>query len=142
MVILVNIAKKSWKFMVKSGLVFFVWTVIFIGAISLFSLVQKGTIYYGNRCSAILDYKAIDYLNQEEIIAFDYELSCNTLYLDLSVKENMNEEQIISLLVRISTYYSSINLTNDTQVTAKNNQYLILASLIDDGSVSLSISEL
>ena len=52
---------------------------------------------YGDGMSIILsdfltdnDYEqAIDYLKQEEIIAFDYELNCNTLYLDLSVKENL-----------------------------------------------------
>lgn len=133
---------KAWQTLVKAGLTLFIWTIMFIGAISLFSLTQKGTIYYGNRCTSTLNKKAIDYLNQEEIIAYDYELNCNTLYLDLNVKDNLNKEKIIALLVRISNYYQSINYIVDTQVTIKNNNYLILASLIEDGTVSLSVSEL
>lgn len=133
---------KIWKILVKAGLVSFLLTVMFIGAVSLFSLTQKGTVYYGERCNTLLNQKAIDYLNQDEIIAYDYELNCNTLYLDISVKDNLNKNQITSLLVRISTYYASINHSIDTQVTAKNSTYLILASLTNDGSVSLSVSEI
>lgn len=133
---------KTWQILVKAGLVVFLLTVMFIGAVSLFSLTQKGTVYYGERCNTLLNQKAIDYLNQDEIIAYDYELNCNTLYLDISVKDNLNKDQITSLLVRISTYYVSINHSIDTQVTAKNSTYLILASLINDGSVSLSVSEI
>lgn len=115
---------------------------MFTGAVSIFSLANRNTIYYGNRCNSFLNEKAISYLNQEEIIAYDYELNCNTLYLDLSVNDDLTKEKIFALLTRISIYYNSINLNLNTQVTAKNNKYLILASLINDGSVSLSVSEI
>jgi len=137
-----NILSKTWKILVKTGLVFFLWAVMFIGAVSLFSLTQKGTVYYGDRCNSTLNQSAIDYLNQEEIIAYDYEFKCNTLYLDLNVKDDLNKEQIIALLVRISNYYKNINYNVDKQVTIKNTSYLVLASIIEDGSVSLSVSEL
>lgn len=134
--------RKIYRFLVKAGLTTFIWSIMLVGAISIFSLVNKNTVYYGNRCFASTNQKAIDYLNQKEIIAYDYELNCNTLYLDLSVRDDLSKEQIITLLTRISTYYSSINYKINKQVTAKNSDYLILASLINDGSVSLSVSEL
>lgn len=115
---------------------------MFAGAVSIFSLVNRDTIYYGGRCNSSLDEKAINYLNQEEIIAYDYELNCNTLYLDLNVDDSLTKDQIIALLTRISTYYNSINFDADTQVIIKNNNYLILANFINDGSVSLSVSEI
>ena len=133
--------KKIWKLSVKLGLILFVYFIMFAGAVSIFSLVNRNTIYYGNRCNSSISKKAINYLNQVEIIAYDYELNCNTLYLDLNVIDNLTKEQIIALLTRISTYYSSINLNIDTQAIVKNNSYLILASFIQDGSVSLSVSE-
>lgn len=133
---------KIWNIFVKLGALFFIWTILLIGAISLFSLTNKGTIYYGNRCNCSLNNNAIKYLNQEEIIAYDYELNCNTLYLDLSVDDKLSKEQIIALLVRISNYYNSIDYNINTQVTIKNTNYLILASIVDNGEVSLSISEL
>ena len=119
----------------------FIYVVMFIGAISLFSITNKGTVYYGDRCNSSLDEKAIDYLNQEEIIAYDYELNCNTLYLDLNVKDELNEGQITALLVRISNYYKTIQYEVDTQISIKNSKYLILASLINY-EVSLSITSL
>lgn len=115
---------------------------MFIGAISLFSLTNKGTIYYGNRCTSKLNENAITYLRQEEIISYDYEFNCNTLYLDLDVKDELKKDQIIAVLIRISQYYKTIDLSINTQVTIKNASYLILASIIEDGSVSLSVSEL
>lgn len=142
MVINLKTLKKTWNLLVKAGLVTFIWAVMFISAVAIFSLVNKNTIYYGNRCSSSINEKAIDYLNQDEIIAYDYELDCNTLYLDINVEDDINKEKIIALLTRISTYYSSINMNINTQATVKNNRYLILASLINDGSVSLSVSEL
>ena len=85
--------KKSWLTLTKLGFVLFLWTIMFIGAISLFSIAQKGTVYYGDRCQSTLNQKAIDYLNQDEIIAYDYELNCNTLYLDLSVKDDLKKRR-------------------------------------------------
>ena len=133
--------KKTWKILAKAGAVLFVWAILFVGAISVFSLVNRNTIYYGNRCSSSLNMEAIDYLNQEEIIAYDYEMNCNTLYLDLSVKDELSKGQIIALLTRISNYYNLIQFTVNTQATVKNTTYLVLASLTGDG-VSLSVSEL
>jgi len=133
---------KAWNFSVKAGLVMFIWTIMLVSAIAIFSLTQKGKVYYGDRCISSMDQTAIDYLNQDEIISYDYEFNCNTLYLDLYVEDSLNKDQIIALLVRISSHYDSIEINFDTQVTIKNASYLILASLINDGSVSLSVSEI
>lgn len=134
--------KKTWNISVKLGLILFVYFVLFAGAVSVFSLVNKDTIYYGDRCTGTINDNAINYLNQAEIIAYDYELNCNTLYLDVNVVDDLTKEQIIALLTRISTYYSSINLNIDTHATIKNSNYLILANFITDGSISLSVSEI
>lgn len=130
-----------WRFLYKCGLVVFIYLIMFIGSISLVSLTQKGVIYYGDRCNSLLDNKAIDYLKQEEIIAYDYVLQCNTLYLDLNVNDELTDKQITALLVRISSYYKEIDFNVDTQITTKNSKYLILASLINH-EVSLTVSQL
>lgn len=132
---------KTWRILVNCGLVLFIYFIMFIGSVSLVSLTQKGVVYYGSRCSSSLDKKALSYLNQEEIIAYDYEFECNTLYLDLNVIDDLNDNQIKALLVRISTYYKSINFGTDTQITIKNSKYIALASLVNY-EVSLSISKL
>lgn len=132
---------KTWHFLAKCGLVFFIYFLMFIGSVSLVSLTQKGKVYYGNRCNSVLNSQAIEYLNQDEIIAYDYELNCNTLYLDLNVDDELNESKIKALLVRISSYYKEINYDVDTQITIKNSKYLVLASLVNY-EVSLSITNL
>ena len=139
MVIFLKTIKYIWDLSVKAGLVCFTLATLVVSAISLFSIAQKGSVYYGNRCIAVIDSKAINYLNQEEIIAYDYDLKCNTLYLDLNIKDELNPSQIIALLTRISVYYESINVSFKTHVTVKNATSLILANL-QNGSVSLSIS--
>ena len=141
MVILLKTLKSIWKFSSKCGLVLFTYTLMFIAAISLFSLVNKGTVYYGNRCNSTINQRAIEYLNQEEIIAYDYELNCNTLYLDLNVNDDLNEKQIKTVIIRISNYYKEINFSVDTQIIIKNSKYLILASLVNH-EISLSVSTL
>lgn len=137
MITLKTIYKTLWK----SGAVLIILTIMLLGAISIFSISQKGKIYYGSRCVLSLDNKAIDYLNQDEIIAYDYDFKCNTLYLDLNVDENITKEKSKALLVRISSYYKSINFNSNTQVSLKGNDYLILASLMN-GEVSMTTSTL
>lgn len=137
-----HVFNKIWHFLVNCGLALFSLTIMLVGAISLFSLTNRGTVYYGNRCISSIDDKALKYLNQDEIIAYDYELQCNTLYLDLVVDDEITKDESISLLVRIANYYNSIEYNTKAQVTLKNSSYLILASLIGDGTVSLSVSEI
>ena len=132
---------KTWHFLAKCGLIIFIYFLMFIGSVSLVSITQKGVINYGDRCNSILNNHAINYLDQAEIIAYDYELNCNTLYLDLSVNDDLSETTIKSLLVRISSYYKEINYSVDTQITIKNSKYLILASLVNY-EVSLSVTYL
>lgn len=135
------ILKKTWSFCAKAGLSLFILLVMFIGAISLFSISQKGKIYYGNRCISSINKDAIKYLNQNEIISYDYELNCNTLYLDLTLDDSISAENAKALLVRISSYYESINYDTNTQITLKGNNYLIFASLVDK-EITMSISNL
>lgn len=132
---------KTWHFLAKCGLVIFIYFLMFVGSVSLVSLTQKGKVYYGNRCNSILNNQAIEYLKQDEIIAYDYELNCNTLYLDLNVDDELNESKIKALLVRIASYYEEINYDIDTQITIKNSKYLVLASLVNY-EISLSITSL
>ena len=58
---------------------------------------------------SVINEKALAFLNQEEIISYDYELNCNTLYLDLNLEESVSINNAKALLVRISSYYKSIN---------------------------------
>ena len=135
------ILKSLWKFSYKTGLSLFLITIMFIGAVSLVSLTQKGKVYYGNRCNASINKKALAYLNQDEVISYDYELNCNTLYLDLTLENSITKENAKSLLVRISSYYKSINYNVDTQITLKGNDYMILASLVAN-EITMSITQL
>ena len=133
--------EKVWLFSVKAGLSLFIFSTMFLGAVSLVSLTQKGKIYYGNRCKSVLNKKVIDYLNQEEIVSFDYELKCNTLYLDLTLNDSTEKERAKSILVRMSSYYESIEYNVDTQISLKGYNYLILASIVNK-EVSLNITSL
>lgn len=135
------ILKTLWNFSCKAGFSLFLMSVMFIGAVSLVSLTQKGKVYYGNRCNAALNEKAINYLNQEEVIAYDYELNCNTLYLDLTLDDNITKEKAKALLVRISSYYKSINYNIDTQITLKGTNYMILATLVNQ-EITMSTTQL
>ena len=125
-----KIAKKLWNTFAKLGFALFSLTLMFIGAVSLVSFTQKGTVYYGNRCTSSINEKAISYLNQEEVISYDYELNCNTLYLDLVLDNSINQDKAKALLVRISSYYETIKYNVDTQISLKGSNYLILASIV------------
>lgn len=133
--------KNIWNFCYKAGLSLFLIAFMFAGAVSLVSLTQKGKINYGSRCIASLDPRAIEFLNQKEIISYDSELQCNTLYLDLYLDEQTTIENAKALLVRISSYYDSINYNVDTQITLKGSNYLILASLVDK-EITISITNI
>ena len=122
---------KVWRFCVKTGCCLFLLLIMFIGAVSLVAITQKGKINYGNRCNCSLNENVISYLNQKEIIAYDYDLQCNTLYLDLVLEENATKETAKSILIRLSSYYKTIEYNVDTQITLKGNNYLILASLVN-----------
>ena len=135
------ILKKLWNFSSKVGFSLFIITVMFIGAVSLVSITQRGKVYYGNRCNTQLNQQAISYLNQEEVISYDYELKCNTLYLDLTLEDSITKENAKALLVRISSYYNSINYSTNTQVTLKGYNYMIMACLVEN-DVTLSISDI
>lgn len=127
-----NFSKKTWNFFSKMGFSLFLLTIMFFGAVSLVSITQKGKVYYGERCNSTLDKKIISYLNQDEIISYDYELNCNTLYLDLTLESSIKKERAHALLVRISSYYKSIDYNVDTQITLKGNDFLIFATLVDN----------
>ena len=135
------IIKKIWKFSVKAGLSLFIISAMFVGAVSLVSLTQKGKVYYGNRCHSISNEKILTFLKQEDIIAYDYELKCNTLYLDLTLQDFMTSENAKALLIRLSDYYDTIEYNVDTQITLKGNDYMILASLVNK-EVTMSITTL
>lgn len=124
--------QKIWFFLSKAGFSLFLLTIMFVGAISLVSITQKGKIYYGNRCLGNINEKALKYLNQDEIISYDYELKCNTLYLDLVLQDDIKEESVKGLLVRISSYFTSINYKIDTHITLKGFDYMILATIVNE----------
>lgn len=136
-----KIAKKIWRFCIKGGLSLFLLCIMFSLSVTLVSIAQKGKTNYGRRCYAIQNNDLINFLNQEEIIAYDYELQCNTLYLDLSLNNDITIENAKALLVRISSYYTTINYNVDTQITLKGNNYLILASLVDK-EITMSITHI
>lgn len=133
--------KKLWKFLYKGGISFFLLGLMFFSSVSLVSLTQKGKVYYGNRCHSSLDKKTISFLKQEEIISYDYELNCNTLYLDLNVNESTTIENAKALIIRISSYNESINYNIDTQISLKGLDYIILASIVQN-EVTMSVSRL
>lgn len=136
-----KILSKIWNFSVKAGLSLFVLSIMFLSSIVLVSITQKGKIYYGDRCYAFIEEKVISYLNQDEVISYDYDFACNTLYLDLTLNENITKEGAKTLLVRLSSYYDEIEYNVDTQITLKGNDYLILATLIDK-EITMSITTL
>ena len=133
--------KKLWEFLYKGGVFLFLLGLMFFGSVSLVSLTQKGKVYYGNRCNSSLDKKTISFLNQEEIISYDYELNCNTLYLDLNVNDHISIENAKTLIIRMSSYYKAINYNVDTQISLKGFNYIILASIVQN-EVTMNVSRL
>ena len=133
--------KKLWKFLYKGGISLSLFILMFFGAVSLVSLTQKGKVYYGNRCNSSLDKKTISFLKQEEIVSYDYELNCNTLYLELNVDDHITIENAKALIIRISTHYKSINFNVATQISLKGKDYIIFASLVEN-ETTMSISTL
>ena len=133
--------KKLWEFLYKGGVFLFLLGLMFFGSVSLVSLTQKGKVYYGNRCNSSLDKKTISFLNQEEIISYDYELNCNTLYLDLNVNDHISIENAKTLIIRMSSYYKAINYNVDTQISLKGFNYIILASIVQN-EVTINVSRL
>ena len=136
-----KILKKLWSFSVKAGLSLFIFTTMFITSVILVSITQKGKINYGNRCISSFDEQIISYLNQKEIISYDYEFKCNTLYLDLTLDEDITKEGAKVLLISLSSYYDEINYNVDTQITVKGDTYLILATLVNK-EITISIKTL
>ena len=136
-----KILKKLWSFSVKAGLSLFIFTTMFITSVILVSIAQKGEINYGNRCISSFDEQIISYLNQKEIISYDYEFKCNTLYLDLTLDEDITKEGAKVLLISLSSYYDEINYNVDTQITVKGDTYLILATLVNK-EITISITTL
>ena len=133
--------KKLWKFLYKGGISLSLFILMFFGSVSLVSLTQKGKVYYGNRCNSSLDKKTISFLKQEEIVSYDYELNCNTLYLELNVDDHITIENAKALIIRISTYYKSINFNVATQISLKGKDYIVFASLVEN-ETTMSISTL
>ncbi len=136
-----KILKKLWSFSVKSGLSLFIFTIMFITSVILVSITQKGKINYGNRCISSFNEQVLSYLNQEEIISYDYDFKCNTLYLDLTLNEGITKEGAKVLLIRLSSYYDEINYNVDTQITLKGDNYLILATLVNK-EITINITTL
>ena len=134
-----KILRKIWHFLYKGGLCIFIFTIMFASAISLVSLTQKNKIFYGNRCNTIEDERIVDFLNQEEVISYDYEFNCNTSYIELILLDEITVENCKALLVRISSNLDAINYNINTQVTLKGNDYLIFAS-IEKSEVTMTIS--
>ena len=124
--------KKTLNFFKNGGLSLFFFTLLFILSIILVSITQKGSVYYGNRCVTSINEDIISYIKQDEIISYDYELNCNTLFIDLTVKENTTKEMAKTLLVRLSSYCKDTNYNINTHLTVKGLDYIIFATLIDN----------
>jgi hypothetical protein len=123
--------KKTYSFCVNLGKSIFILITLFVLSTVLISVKEKGNIYYGNRCSATLDNRAINFLKKENLISYDYELNCNTLFLELITENNCSLENHKALLVRIANYYKEINFDINIQITLKNDNYLVLASIVN-----------
>lgn len=133
--------KKTWNILIKSSLSLL--TVFVLGAVSLVlvSLLNTETIMYGDRCRATLNETAIDYLQDiKEIDSYDYNLSCNTLYLDMMVSENIDEGEATTILVSVSYFYKSIDYQPNVQVSLKGSNYILLATFTKEGGVSVTSS--
>lgn len=124
-------ALKTWSFLKNGGLSLFFLTLLFIFSVILVSITQKGTVYYGNRCITTLNDDIISHLKQYDVISYDYELNCNTLFIDLTLEESASKDTAKTLLIRLSSYYIDKNFNIDTHITLKGINYIIFATLID-----------
>lgn len=136
-----NFLNKMWSFFKNGGLSLFFLTLLFVLSVVLVSITQKGTVYYGNRCVVNMPEDIISNLKQDEAISYDYEVRCNTLFIDLTLKEEVLKDGAKALLVRISSYYLDNNYNIDTHVTLKGSDYLIFATLINN-EITMNITDI
>ena len=121
--------KKIYYFFVNSGKVLFIFSFLFLVAISVNSYTIKGKVNYGNRCYVSMDENIVKKFLYEGVDLVDYYLECNTLYLSYDSKLSENKE--IIFLASLSKFLSDNNLECDVQVRVNNKEHLLLATIIN-----------
>ena len=121
--------KKIYYFLVKSGEVLFIWSVLFILSISFYSFTIKGKVNYGDRCYQKLNDDALINYDYDGIILKSGSLECNTLYLEYDSK--LNEKENLRFLVSLSKIAHDSNTDVDMHIIIKAEDYQILSSIVD-----------
>lgn len=121
--------KKIYYFFVNSGKVLFIYSVLFLVAISLNSFAIKGEINYGNRCIANFNKEIIKEFSYEGVELSFYSLECNTY--NLRYISRLSEEKEILFLASLSKFLSDKDIKSDIRLSVINDNHLLLASIVN-----------
>ena len=131
--------KKLYYFFVKSGEILFIWSLLLIISITIYSLTIRGKVNYGNRCYANIDDTFIKEYKYEKIELENSNLECNTYYLMYT--SLLDEANNLKFLLSLSKLLIDNNINLNMHVIIKGDNYQMLSTIVDY-KVSYVISQI
>ena len=121
--------RKLYYFFVNGGKVICIWAFMFVLSITFQSLVIKGKVDYGNRCTQVFNDEFIVEYEYEGILLKEGKLECNTYYLQYQTQ--LVEEKNIMFLSSISKLFYDNNVNCNIHIILQNSDYQIIATIVD-----------
>ena len=121
--------RKLYYFFVIGGKVLFVWMIMFILSISLYSLSIKGKVNYGNRCRVEMDDEVLARYSHEGIELVTSEIKCNTQYLEY--RSLLSEKENSLFLVSLAKLMYDEKITLNVHVIIKCDGYQMISTIVD-----------
>lgn len=121
--------RKLYYFFVNSGKVVFIWLIMLIVSICLYSLSIKGKVNYGNRCYVQFNDDVIANYNYDGIMLESANLQCNTYYLQYS--SSLNENENLLFLARITKLLYDEDITINVHVIINTKDYVMISTIVD-----------
>lgn len=120
---------RIYKFFIKSGQVAFIWVILFVISISLYSITIKGKVNYGDRCYQSINEDVIKSYQYEGVLLNNGYLACNTYYLEY--KSELEEKDNVIFLAAVAKLLSDNDITCDMHIIIKCKDYQIIATIVD-----------
>lgn len=121
--------KRIYYFLVNSGKVLFIWMILSVLSVSLYSFTIKGKVNYGDRCYQFFDQTCIKNYQYEGVELQSSNLECNTYYL--SYKSVLEEKENLVFLASLSKLLSDNKINVDVHIIIKCDNYQILSTIVD-----------
>ena len=121
--------KKLYYFFVTGGKVLFIWMIMLILSISLYSLSIKGKVDYGNRCKFEMGDEVLAQYSHERIELIASEIKCNTQYLEY--RSLLSEKENSLFLVSLAKLMYDEKITLNVHVIIKCDDYQMISTIVD-----------